>query len=83
MSPSMTKTRCGPKSIYTEEQGQWLEAAKKEFLKELENKHEPHWEVKWKNAKAKAFVAEFSEALGGDLELWQQVRTYITDSDIF
>src|SRR3984957_4031617 len=70
---TMTKTRCGPKSQYTDEQDLWLDEAKAKFMQQLGRKHDLHWEAKWKRQKATEFVEKFASTLDGEHEKWEKV----------
>jgi hypothetical protein len=66
----MSTPRCGPKSIYTPEQGQWLEEVKEEFVRNIEEKKDKEWETTFKRDNATAFVQRFSSSLTTEEPPW-------------
>ena len=71
----MSAPRCGPKSIYTQEQDQWLEQVKDDFVRNIEEKKGKEWETTFKKDKASAFVKKFSSSLTTEEppEVWVKV----------
>jgi hypothetical protein len=69
----MSTVRCGPKSIYTQEQEEWLQSAKDEFLQGVEAQKGSRWETKFKKDTADAFVNKFAPTLPNDGTNWVEV----------
>jgi hypothetical protein len=70
-------TRCGPKSIYTKEQEQWLDRVREDLLQGLDKSNGRNWETKFKKESAKAFIEKFGLTLDVAVD-WENVHLPIS-----